>query len=390
MDISQWRLDMIGLVAVAKPEGSWEVEFYPTERLPMEEGDVNVTKDISTVVKDLKGNSNTSSGERKSKLTAVWIPGGADGRQTPPDVQPGEMLEIWRFADSERYFWKTYKNNPTLRRLEHVVYAFVNLTAFGVKMSIDSSYGYCFSTLNKIVSIWTSKSDGEAFKYNFDINTRNSTVRLGDDVDNSFAINSEENEVYMKNGDDSYLNLYGQYMSGYASRQICLKSDRVIKLLAPSVTIGGRGNCSNEPSKISDWHPYTHVYANDEENHASIGNKYDAYTDYKDNDITVVAKGNVATNAKAVETSSETNKTNAVLVETSSETNKINASKEHSVETPLAKFSEDMEVGGNITAESVDVKRFYLNGTDISAMMTSMGQTVRDLEAKIKELEEKG
>jgi hypothetical protein len=244
MDISQWRLDMIGVVAVAKPEGSWEVEFYPSERLPMEDGDVNATKDISAVVKDLKGNSNTSSGERKSKLTAVWIPGGADGRQTPPDVQPGEMLEIWRFADSERYFWKTYKNNPTLRRLEHVVYAYSNLTAFGVKMSAESSYGYCFSTLNKLMSIWTSKSDGEAFKYDFQFDTKNSKFKVGDDVDNLFAINSSEDEVYLQNSPGSYLKLHEQKMTGYASNQVTMLSDGTIELLAPNVNIGGSGGVS--------------------------------------------------------------------------------------------------------------------------------------------------
>ena len=391
MDISQWRLDMIGMVAVAKPEGSWDVEFYPTEKLPMEDGDINVVKDITAVVRDLKGNTNTSAGQRKSKFPARWYPGGDDGRQTAPDVQPGEMIEIWRFGDSQRYFWRTYKNNPTLRRLEHVVHAYSNVREFGPAMNLESSYGSCFSTLNKVLSFWTSKSDGEAFKYTFQFNTKNSTFRVGDDVDNTFAINSEEDEVYMRNSIGSYLNLYGQYMSGYASRQICLKSDRIIKLLAPSVVIGGRGSCGHGPTKIEDWHPTTHVYANNDENYASIGNKYDAFTNFKGNDVSTTAKGTVSTEAPAVTTTTESHK--------------VEATKAHEVTSPLSSFSDDVNVGkkldvgddarfkrdvyvdGDVEARRISAQTFSWGGRNLGQGMQEMEQLVQQLQQQVQQLE---
>ncbi len=214
MDDSNLRTYCLGIVAVTKPQGTDIIKVYPVERLTLEEGKIDeIKEDMKTTIVDIEGIPHTAEAKRTVMLEARWFADGADGRQTPPDVVDGETVRIYRYSNSEVFYWKTMFREPNLRRLEHVVHAYSNLKEGRESFDLDSSYGSVFSTKDKVIRFWTSNSDGETFKYELVMDARSGAVRLQDNVGNSVGINSGDSEVFIKNADGSDVTVQGSTIS---------------------------------------------------------------------------------------------------------------------------------------------------------------------------------
>lgn len=360
MDSSKLKTYCIGVVAITKPTGTDKVMIYPAEKLTLEDGNVNeINENMEVSFVDISGVKYKSKVNRTAMIEARWFSDGSDGRQTPPDVVNGETVRVYRYADSDTFYWKTIFREPSLRRLEHVVHAYSNLKGGRAPFDLDSSYGNIFSTLDKKINIWTSQSNGESFKYDFLIDTKGNHIRLQDNVGNEFGINSTEDETYIKNSKDSYLNLYGLFMNGFAETQVCLKS-KEIRLNAPSVIIGGGGNCGTTPLALADWHSKTFLYANNEEGFAAIGNKTNAYSEYKGDDIKVEAKGEMVTK---------------VASKTTFDTPVLEAT--NTIETKVLKI------------DGVDAKDLFVTKAESNSSSNSNQQQLSSMQAQIKELQDK-
>jgi hypothetical protein len=218
-DKSQLRRWCIGIVAETKPDYVDIVKVFPVEHLTYEEGDVLETETYDASVPDKNGVVKSSSTQRQRWLEAKWLPDGADGRQSAPDVVNGETVVLYRYANSEKFFWRTMFREPKLRRLEHVVHAFSNLKEGRDAFDMKSSYGYVFSTKNKFIQIWTSDSDGEDFIYDLAINTQENTYHVRDNIDNIMGIISDEKEVYCRNAAGTYTRWVDQDIISNAMRE---------------------------------------------------------------------------------------------------------------------------------------------------------------------------
>lgn len=205
-DSSKLRTYCIGIVATDKPRNTDVISFYPVEGLSFEEGNPADNKeDVDVVIVNASGKSQKSKTERKSVLNARWFSDGSDGRQTAPDVINGETVRIYKYGDSEVFYWKTMFRECEIRRKEHVVFAYGNLASGRTPWDIDSSYGNMWSTHDKKIMFWTSTSDGEKFKYNFTIDTLNSYYEMKDDIGNSFGFLSQPHQIFMKNATGSMI-----------------------------------------------------------------------------------------------------------------------------------------------------------------------------------------
>lgn len=237
----------IGIVTKNKPVGTDIIEFYPSEKLSFEDGKVDeIKEEKSSATPNINGVTHQAKSERSAVMEARWFPDGNDGRQTAPDVVNGETVRIYRYADSETYYWNTMLREPNLRRLEHVVTAYSNLKSGRKPFGVESSYGWLFSTLDKKVRIWTSQSDGESFSYELLIDTKENTVRLKDNVGNEFGINSEEKIVFLKNADNSQVVLNGSKIETSSSESISettgskvINAPGGINITAPNVSTSG-------------------------------------------------------------------------------------------------------------------------------------------------------
>lgn len=218
----------VGLVAANKPLNSKDIEVTPIEVLPMLDGEV--TDNLTTTVTKGKGLAEISfeSTTRSSvTLTATWLPFSSN-RKTAPDVRRGEKVMIYRFGDADKYYWKELEYDGSLRKKETIIISISNTDDESADPDADNTYFFTFSTHTKEVSLHTSTSDGEPVGYDFIFNTKDGNVLLTDTNDNSFYLDSTENQWIIRTGDDAYMALTKKDIELNAPGNILMKAGGTI------------------------------------------------------------------------------------------------------------------------------------------------------------------
>ncbi len=216
----------IGIVLEDKEGDSDMIKVMPTEQLSMFSGDLNEQKlNYNVNAPDAQGIKRTSQIEGGVEIVAKWI-FSSGNRVTAPNVKKNESVLIYRFADTDEFYWQTFMREPSLRRREHVHYAFSNLPS-GVKpYDKNSSYWFEISTREKHIHLHTSKNDNEPFEYDLNIDTKIGNLSITDDIQNSITIDSKnriitinhtsgnkiqitDNDISMTNQSGSNINMNG-------------------------------------------------------------------------------------------------------------------------------------------------------------------------------------
>ena len=121
MDQSLFHVYTIGRAASNRKLSSPLLEVYPIEHFGYLDGEINsdpTTTKASGV--DANGKAYTTSVTTTNSIQATWIQWGSN-RTTPPDVRRGERVLLWRYADTDQFYWTTLGMDDYLRRLETVV-----------------------------------------------------------------------------------------------------------------------------------------------------------------------------------------------------------------------------------------------------------------------------
>ena len=245
--ISKLQFYSLGIVSVNKPLSTKVIEVTPIEYLPMLNGEItdNVSKYKSSST-DADGSVSSIEIDTTVSIQATWLPINNSNRYTAPDVRRGETVVIYRFADTDRYWWNTMHNDIMLRRLETVVYAFSNNRAEDIANDASNTYFLEISTHRKLVHFHTSNNDGEPFAYDIQINTKDGVIIITDDTGNTFELNSAERRLFMKNSDETIVDIDKQNITMTASE---------------SITFNAKKIASNASEKITDTTPLVDVYA---------------------------------------------------------------------------------------------------------------------------------
>ncbi len=193
----------IGVVAKPKDMGSSFIEVYPEEAFPTVDGELNYNPNISIDIGvDSDGNRYEVKTNIDVTITAEWLPASSN-RVTPPDMQRGELVEIFRLSDTDTYFWRSLGLRDNLRRLETVIYAFSANPKPNSKLDMNSCYFFEISTHKKLVTFRTSNVNGEVTIYTFQLNPGEGIAGLTDDLGSYFEINTLEKMITLKNADTS-------------------------------------------------------------------------------------------------------------------------------------------------------------------------------------------
>lgn len=253
---SNLKLFCLAIVAKDKLPTEDKIYVFPVERLSFEEGDIEAAADSSSAtVTDLYGKKAVVNYNRSSVMSAdKWITDGDDGRQTSPDVVSGETVKIYRFGDSEVFFWTTLMREPSLRRLEHVAHAYSNLRGGRSPYGLDSTYGSIYSTRDKYVRIWTSTSDGEKFAYEFKFDTEQNLYRVIDNINNGFGFESQDHRTWMRNASNSYIELVKEVMTAKVGKTINLIAGLNLAVNAPVSTFSGEVKIAKNVQMGQDLH----------------------------------------------------------------------------------------------------------------------------------------
>lgn len=223
---TKYRVYSIGIVSKNKDRDSDHILVAPIEVTPFADGELDA--DLHTVEGsgvDSDGRSYTVGVKIDNSIEAKWLP--MTHRRTPPDVRRGERVLLYRYGDSERYYWQSMGMDDDLRTLETVIYSW----AADPREYPDvdhTSPNHCYylevSTHDKMVTFNTAKSNGEPFSYTFQFNTREGAVVLTDDAGNHFELDSAATKLTLKNKDNSEVRLDKKKVFINGDEQVVIKS----------------------------------------------------------------------------------------------------------------------------------------------------------------------
>ena len=185
----------IGTVAEDKDEDGHIIEIFPIENQTYTDGNIAETKIANVMAKDIYGNSKSVVLNKKTTVRAIWMPFGNSNRSTAPNVKKGEQVEIYRYADTDDFYWDTLYNEFDIRRKEKVIYLYGNTDAFGEVLTLDNTYFTKIDTINKLVHIKTNDNDGELTSYEIKIDTKEGILEVFDGKGNIIQLNSAEDKL---------------------------------------------------------------------------------------------------------------------------------------------------------------------------------------------------
>ena len=230
--VSKLHLYSLGVVAANKPLDSKDIEVTPIEDAPLLDGEItdNLEQYASKGTTPL-GEHYEATVQSTVSVKATWLPFGSN-RMTAPDVRRGETVVLYRFGDVDKYYWTTLQQDMRLRKLETVVFAFSNTRDEAVTADAKTSYYFEVSTHRKLIHLHTSNSDGEPFVYDIQLNTKDGSLIIQDDIGNYFSFDSKNVRLEMRNADGSHLDMDRKVISMTAPETINLKAGKQINLEA--------------------------------------------------------------------------------------------------------------------------------------------------------------
>lgn len=194
MENSKFKKYSIGTVAEDLITGNKAIKVYPHEQVTMLEGDINQTIDTNKQAKDSSGKSYNVTMTEGATITATWLNPNSN-RVTPPNVRKGELVQIYKYEDINRFYWTTLGNELDIRGLEHVEYAYVN-DPEAKEITDANSYKVIYSTLNKLVGLRTTDNNGEATTYEKMLDTKEGIdILVLDGFGNTIVLNSKAGEI---------------------------------------------------------------------------------------------------------------------------------------------------------------------------------------------------
>ena len=122
-------------------------------------------------------------------------------RVTMPTFKQGESVIVYKYQDSDKFYFKEKSGDRDIRKKEIYVSAFSNKDEKIVSpehFDKDSSYYFMVDTINKKIILETSDNDKEKAKYKFQIDTKEGIVTFEDNKENSFKLDSTKGELTIK------------------------------------------------------------------------------------------------------------------------------------------------------------------------------------------------
>lgn len=187
----------LGLVAKDILEDEVYIDVYPIELTPTADGEVTTLIDQQHTVTDAIGGISNILVTKANVLKAKWMPNGDTNRLEPPTVCKNELVSIYQYSDTDEYYWTTIYNQLELRKLEKRTIILSNKASIDIPADqlLEHSYYVTMDTINKIVHLHTSTTDGEYTTYDIALDTAEGQLEI---------IDGKGNRVFLDSKADAY------------------------------------------------------------------------------------------------------------------------------------------------------------------------------------------
>jgi hypothetical protein len=207
--VSAFKFYSVGIIAENKPLSTNDALVVPMEILPLLDGEIGVEDEkIEHKGLDQFDKHYTVSVNSRNALVCHWLQLGSN-RKTAPDVRKGERVAIYRFGDSDIFYWKELGLDDHLRRLETVTYLFSDVPdgTSDEPLTAENCYVVEVSTHQKTITLTTVKTNGEPFAYTMQLNTDVGAFTLTDDVGNYIQLDSADTAITFENANKTHMRL---------------------------------------------------------------------------------------------------------------------------------------------------------------------------------------
>lgn len=227
--LSKFHFHSVGTVAANKKLTQKTIEVVLDEQFSYMDGEVTDNKrEMQESAKDYSDEEWKVKVDTTPTVMAHWLPLGCSSRQTAPDVRRGETVMIFKYADTDQYWWMEMMQYKHIRRLETIVWSISDNAKEDVEDDPESTYWFEWSTHRQVVRLHTSKSNGEPFVYDIEVNAKEGRIVIKDDDDNYIFMDSTERRIKAHNKDNSFIDLDKKKIWINSQDEIKLTTDKYI------------------------------------------------------------------------------------------------------------------------------------------------------------------
>lgn len=170
-------------------------------------------------------------------------------RAYAPDVKKNEQVLVFRYADSQNYYWFPLGRDDHLRRTERVTIRASNNLTVPQGLSDNNSYTLELDTKYQgHILLKTSKTSGEKYQYQIKIDTQKNTIQICDDKNNQILLDSNVPRVLLTNNNGSMVDVVKKNVNILAPEDIILKAGRQILINSPIICAK-----NEQGSGVTEW-----------------------------------------------------------------------------------------------------------------------------------------
>jgi phage baseplate assembly protein gpV len=232
LDPSKFHIFSMGLVAENKIMSSNDILVIPHEHLPMVDGELKSNPQAMTANGvDASGKAYNVNATIDNCIECTWYNAAGDNRATSPDVRRGEKVKVWRYADTDMYYWTPMGMDNTLRKLETVRHTFSGTSDESTdSTAVGNCYYHEVSTHNGTITTQTSKQNGEVAVYTVQIDAKNGFVHVQDDAGNLFELDTKGHKLTLMNSDKSSIVIEKQNITVTCADTLTVAATKAIKI----------------------------------------------------------------------------------------------------------------------------------------------------------------
>ena len=189
---------------------------------------------VSVEIPGPDGSISTDTATTANYIVAKWW--GVNQQSLPPLVKVGEQVGVFQTGDTEGYYWESLGRDARLRQIDRYRLEVSADPKRLTEKTDDNTYTFVVDPSSKMVSIKTSKANGELYTYTLTIDAQNSFITLQDNEGNRVYIDSVAQVVQLNNAAKAVVRLDKQDIVIDAPRDITIRSGRQLVLKTNTLT----------------------------------------------------------------------------------------------------------------------------------------------------------
>jgi len=236
MDFSKLHRYSIGIVIEDNLLNKSVIKIYPIEKLFIDGEDLNKNVTLKTTLntKSMKDDIDKTDDTEyieyiegkevisidKTKFLYCTYLNRTNNSLLPVNVCKGEKVVIFRYGNSDEFYWSVENSDLKYRKEEHVVHSYSDKDKLDeTEDEIEDRYTFTISTRDKHISLHTTDKYGEYTTYDFKLDSKNGILNILDGKSNEFILDSTKDKVSLHiegnkakydleiAGDDGYVSL---------------------------------------------------------------------------------------------------------------------------------------------------------------------------------------